>query len=275
LSLGYMGVALLWTQPKIYLAALLNRMDQADDVQGQRDIVVAIGELGLHAGERGHIQTCEEVLHGVATAARILAEKPNLPIDEMLRDREHPLRLLPQTLGNLGQAWARDGLDRPVSTVASALGSIALGYSTHDDRLVDADFPIAMEDVMRSCVRHSREIALYDFLANTRNALIELMQASAQRALEFWVALIRNEIQICADSQLVDAAAVVVSQLDVLLGAAAAQEIDADRVASLVAFAEDRFAGISNRVPVFEQRTLGEAMQATRDRLDQLKEVGR
>jgi hypothetical protein len=274
-TLAYVGASLVWTQPKIHLAALLNRMAQADDLQSERDIVLALEELGLYAGERRHIQTCDEVIHGVVAAARILVENPNLRIDEVLQDREHPLVLLPRTLGHLGEAWARDGLDRPVSTIASALGAMALGYSQHDDRLVDADFPIAMEDTMRSCVRHSREIALYNFLANKRDALIRLIEASAQRAVEFWRALIYHEIDMCADSHLVDAARLVISELDVLVGDAAAHKTDADSVAGLVTFAEDRFTPMSDRVAMFEEATLGDALQATRDLLDELKDHGK
>lgn len=273
-TLGYVWWAFHCTQSRIYLAALLNRMDRTDDLQSQREIIVAIEELGLHAGERRHVQTCEDATRGVVTAARLLLEDGGVSADEALEDREHPLRLLPRTLENLGDAWAREGVDGPVATIAAALGSMGLGYSKHDQRLVDADFPVAMTGIVRSCVRHDREIALYDFLGNKRTALIRLMEASAERAVRFWAAAIDDEIRLCAESHLGDAARQVVSELDVLVGAVAADQIEAFLVRDLLDSAESWFRskGILGYIQVFGDETLGQSIQGVRARLDELKD---
>lgn len=272
-TLGYIGTAVLLTQPRIYVAAVLHRMDEADDLARQKAAIAALEELGLHAGERRDVRTCHDVIRGVVTAARVLVEKPGLSVDEALGWPEQPFQLLPQTLGNLGQAWARDALDRPVSAIAAALGSIALGYSQYDDRLVDADFPVAMTDIMRSCIRQSREIALYDFLANKRSALERLKEGSAERAVTFWAASIREEIRLCADARLVDAGGCVVKQLEVLVEAAAAHQLDAAGVRDLLEYAQSSFAatGMLRSVPAFERWTLGDGIQRARLRLKQLE----
>jgi len=272
-TFGYVGTALLWTRPDIHLAAVLNRIDEADDVASHRKAMQALEELGLHAGERRCVQRCQQVISSVQVAADVLLHKPDPSTDEAIAERERSFRLLPETLGNLGQAWARDGLDQPVSTIASALGTIALEYSKHDERLVGAAFRTAMTDIVRSCVRHSREAALCDFLANKRAALDQLVGASAQRAVRTWVAAVRDEIPLCAESRS-DAAGWVVDQLEVLLEAVAAPHIDASIVRDLLDSAQSWFesGGVLRHMALSGDQTLGQAIQGARERLDQLKE---
>lgn len=282
-TFGYVATALLWTRPETYLAAVLNRMDQADDLSSQQKAIVAIEELGRYGSERGHIQTCRDAVRAFEVAADLVLAKSNLDTEAVGQDISHPLRTIPEALGRLGAAYAERGLDDAVHPIAWSLGGLGAEYCARRESLVDIELVMAIEEIAESCGRHSRERALYNFLANKKRSLTWLAEGGAHEALRFWALNVETEADICARWKLPNAAAQVVEQVDALLTLAEKRQLRdyfydggvqegvdwRDEIGGLLGHARVAFekAGISGSTPWFERGTLSESIDAVSARL--------
>lgn len=287
-TFGYVATALLWTRPETYLAAVLNRMDQADDLPSQQKAVVAVEELGLHGSERGHIQTCADAVHALEVAAELLLAKPDLDVDAVCADVSHPLRGIPGAVGRLGRAYAERGLDEAVHPIAWTLGGLGAKYCARGDELVDVELTMPLLDIAESCARHSREKALYNYLANKNRCLAWFAPRGAHEALRLWALNVRGEADICARYGLVNAAAQVLEQLDTLLTLADEGQLRdhfyhaglrtrvdwLGEISGLIDGVGAAFdaASMSGSTPWFQRRTLAQSIEALRGRLEGLRD---
>ncbi len=286
-TLAYVWWTFHWTQPRIYLTALLNRMDHTDDLQSQRDIVVAIEELGLHASDRRHIQTCGDAVRAFVVAADLVLAKSNLDTEAVGQDISHPLCTIPEALGRLGVAYAERGLDDAVHHVGWALGGLGAEYCAHAEELIDVELTMPVVDIAESCGRHSREKILYNFLASKNRCLSWLAAKGAHEMLRWWALNVEDEADICGEYKLPNAAAQVLEQLDTLLTLAEKRQLRdhfydcgvrtaVDWLAAIGhlidhAGVEFEKAAISGSTPWFERRTLGESVDGLRARLQGLR----
>lgn len=286
-TLAYVWLALLFIRPEIRLAALLNRIDQADDLQTQRDVPVGIEELGLYAAERRHIQTCGEAVRALEVAGRLVVAKPSLDVEAVAQDVAHPLRRIPETLGTLGAVYAEHGLDGAVHPVAWALGGLGAEYCARAEELIDVELTMPVVDIAESCGRHSREKGLYNFLASKNRCLSWLAAEGAHEMLRWWALNVEGEADICGQYKLPNAAAQVLEQLDTLLTLAEKRQLRdhfydcgvrtaVDWLAAigrLIDHAGVQFekAAISGSTPWFERHTLGESVDGLRARLEGLR----
>jgi len=286
-TMGYVWWAFHCTQPRIYLAALLNRMDQTHDLETHREIILAMEELGLHASERRHIQTCAEVNDALQAAAQVILARPSLDTQGILADALHPLLAIPGALGRLGRTYAERGLDEAVHPIARTLGHLSANYCVRDEALVDVEFMMPILDIAESCGRHSRESALYNFLANKNRCLPWFAELGAHESLRLWALDLEDEAGICAKDKFVDAAAQVLEQLDTLLTLARKHQLRDhycdcgertpvdwfDEIDALIDKASVAFcgAGISGSIPRFRRHTLANSMDTLRTRLQVLR----
>jgi hypothetical protein len=286
-TFGYVGTALLWTRPDIHLAAVLNRMDQADDLSSQQKAVVAIEQLGRYGSERGHIQTCRDAVRAFEVAADLVLAKSNLDTEAVGQDISHPLRTIPEALGRLGAAYAERGLDDAVHPIAWSLGGLGTKYCARDEGLVDVWLTMPLAEVAESCGRHSREWALYNFLGNKNRCLSWFAETRAHEILRMWALSIEDEAEICARYKLPNAADEVVKQLDTLVALAERGQLrdhfcdcagvrrSLDWVAEITALidkAQGDFgdASISDRTPKFGDRALCQSLADLRSRIEAL-----
>jgi hypothetical protein len=286
-TMGYVWWAFHCTQPRIYLAALLNRMDQTDVPETQREIILAMEELGLHASERHHIQTCTEVNDALQAAAQVILASSSLDTSTVPRDVWRPLREIPETLGTLGAAHAERGLDAAVHPIAWTLGHLSANYCARDEVLVDVEFIMPILDIAESCGRHSRESALYNFLANKNRCLPWFAQRRAHESLRWWALNLEDEAGICAKYKFVDAGGEVVAQLNTLLDLAEGDQLRdhfyhgsvrtpvdwVAQIATLIDKVQSAFAvaGIGDLTPRFGDRPLHQSLEAVRGRVKMLR----
>ena len=163
--LPYANIMMSWMRPERVIRSLVDKVNKNKDIEVRRNAIRSLEEIGVQIAERRQLQTAKILLDAYEEIGVLLAREDGESDKLAMKDPDHPLRLLPKSLGRTGVIFSNFGLEDVIHIIAWKYGILAEEYSK-DHVNADVEFSMSIVKVIEASANNGLQSAIYNFNAN-------------------------------------------------------------------------------------------------------------
>lgn len=144
---------------------LIKKIRKSKSLEWICNAIFIIEEIAIQSARDGHIKTCKLITDLYLELSKIIAKKYRNEKEWVAEPLNHPTRVLPESLGRIGENFARSKIEEAIPSIIFKYESMAELYS-QNNLAADVEFSMSIERIIYECANNKLEWTIFNFLAN-------------------------------------------------------------------------------------------------------------